>query len=356
MDPTILNRRLVRPRRVEAIPVSKSRPATIDMANMAAQDNCALFAKLPGEIRRLIFADALAPQDDVDKPYRPDRGYYRPGQHFHPKTSVALLQTCKRIFEEARLLPVRQATFRFWWMRGPWMFMRSHRNGEFRVDLWQESLSEEQKAHVQSVQVFAQQYILEQAHTIAVDRMPETGPLGFATKHFHLTLRNSDWWSWESPIESSDRLGICPWLRGRVSQQEMLAQPLRIPLEKLREHLHKGTWGWHICQLKGLQRLEIEFETDLLKRGQVEKVLERAKHWIFPLADRSGIMVKTGDVVESEWEGVAHTTYDHILQATESQIPQGAPTRTHYVALMTWTAASETSEQYISMVADELST
>lgn len=114
---------------------SVSQPAEINFTGMHHQAGSPLFSLLPLEIRTLIFADALAPYDDPSKPYAKDREYCRPGQRYHPRTDVALLQACKRIFQEARLVPVAQTTHTFWLFRGPWRSMRTGKCGMYSVPL-----------------------------------------------------------------------------------------------------------------------------------------------------------------------------------------------------------------------------
>ncbi|KAI0123469.1 hypothetical protein BJ170DRAFT_109559 [Xylariales sp. AK1849] len=335
--------------RIQTFPYSTSCPANIDMATMDEQSECVFFT-LPGEIRTSIFEYALTPDDDHTKQYLPDRVYTRPGQRFHPRTNISLLQTCKRIFQETRFMPVSQATHTFWVFGGPWKMMRTKLAGMAGWEPWQTSLSEEQRKAVQFVHIFAQQYVLESIGNVSTFR-----PLRFATKNLRLTFRRTDWWSWQSPAASSDRLGICPWLPGRVTHQAMLAQPLLIPRDKMRETMVEGTWGWQICQMQGLQKLEIEFEVDVIKKLQLQKVLERAEHWIFPLAGTNAVLAKSGEVTEMEWEGVADRQEDsrYALNATGRGLVPDMK-KTYYVAMMTWKAVSESNEPYLvnTMVAD----
>lgn len=329
--------------RNRAVAFSRSSPANIDLSNMAEQPDCVLFTAFPAEIRTRIFEHALAPYDDPAKPYRRDRVYWRPSHRFHPRTDVALLRTCKRVFAEARLMPVAEAAHTFWIFGGPWMTMRTKADGMARWDAWQDSLSEAQRAAVRRVHVFAQQVFLED-----LGGRPGLGPMRFAARTLRLTLRSTDWWSWESPAESSDRLGICPWLPGRVPHQAMLAQPLRVPNDELRGLMRQGTWGWQICQVQGLQRLEIEFEIDAVKKEQLQMVLDRAKYWVFPLGWTNAALVQSGEVVESEWEGAAQKKDDNYHALQPAGLSPAQETKTYYVATMTWKAVSELSEEYLA--------
>ncbi|KAK8084695.1 hypothetical protein PG997_005966 [Apiospora hydei] len=320
--------------RYNAEDFSVSEPAKIDFNGMDEQSQCVLFCSIPSEIRTLIFEYALAPHDNLAKPYAKDRMYCRPGQLYHPKTDISLLQTCKRVFQEARVLPVALATHTFWLFGGPWRCMKTGLKGMTRFSAWQDSMSEEQRAAVDCVQIFAQQTFLESLGTQSNNGLES---LTFAARTLRITLRHTDWWSWESPPASSDRLGICPWERGRTSHQKMLSLPLEHTPEAMRELMRPGTWGWQVCRVQNLQTLEMEFEIDERKKSQLDAVLERARHWIFPMSDGDGVLRQSG--------AVAHSTYDGFVRNKDDSTPVLSPTgshhnpwvdRTFHVAIKTW--------------------
>ncbi|ORY69795.1 uncharacterized protein BCR38DRAFT_420098 [Pseudomassariella vexata] len=107
------------PIRTKGAGFSVSQAANIDLTDMLDQSSSVLFSTIPSEIRSYIFEYAFIPDDDFTKPYPVDRFYSRPGHRYHPKTNLALLQTCKRVFQEARVLPVACATHTFWLFKGP---------------------------------------------------------------------------------------------------------------------------------------------------------------------------------------------------------------------------------------------
>ncbi|KAK6850714.1 hypothetical protein PG995_008859 [Apiospora arundinis] len=320
--------------RYNAADFSISQPAEIDCSGMDEQSQCVLFRAIPSEIRTLIYEYALAPHDDLTKQYAKDRMYCRPGQSYHPKTEIALLQTCKRIFQEAQLLPVALATHTFWLFGGPWRHMKTGLKGMTHFQEWQNSLSVPQRAAVDRVQIFAQQMFLESLGTQSNMGLES---LTFAARTLRITLRHTDWWSWESPPASADRLGICPWERGRTSHQKMLSLPLEHTPEEMRELMQPGTWGWQVCQVKNLQTLEMEFEIDERKKRQLDAILERARHWIFPMSDGGGVLKQSGAVQRSSYEG--------FVRNKDDSTPVLSPTRNHLnpwtdstfdVAVMTW--------------------
>ncbi len=317
---------------------SKAFIAQIDMSDADEQSECVLYSKLPPEIRLRIFELATASTDDTTKPYMFDRVYYRPGYHYHQKTDTALLLTCKRIFEETRFMPVAQREHVFWLFGGPYQMMRTKINGMAGFDAWTASLNEGQRRAVNHVHLFAQQYYLE-----IIGQHTRLVPLaGITTKQLTLTLRHSDWWSWQSPPESSDKLGICPWMQFRVPQSIMLSQPPELDVAVLRECMREGSWGDQICRVLGLNVLRIEFETDVVKKAQLQQILERAKHWKFPLCNTNAVLIQVGEIRESSWEGVANLKDDSSPMLSPGPPANvrnrwhARPMRTYYIAEMTW--------------------
>ena len=305
----------------------------MDAIRVSPQGGSPLFSKLPAEIRAEIFALALRAADDTSKPYRPDRVFYRPGYHHHKKTNCALLRTCKRIYGETRLLPVSVNEHIFWLFNGPWLSIgRVNRHTSRWNDLVL-GLNEDQKSAIQLVHIFAQQCNLESLPNIFGWRA-----FTFRTSCLHITIRHSDWWSWESPPASSDRLGICPWRENRTSCQQMLAEPAQPTLEYIKPRIERlTTWGGQVCQIEGLKVLKMEFETDKAKKSQLKVVTERAKGWKFPLTREETALIWTGKLEESSWEGLKKLKDDYQV-LKEKPIADDLPKRKYYVVTMTWEA------------------
>lgn len=285
---------------------------------------------LPPEIRAHIFTLALTADDDASKPYRADRKYYRPGYESHRKLHTALISTCKQVYHEARLLHIWANEHLFWLFDGPWKAIGRSRNTA-RWDNWYFNFDEDQKRAVRKVHIFIQQYYLEHLITTDARRFP------VRTRCLHLTFRHSDWWSWESPPASSDRLGICPWRRGRTSCQEMLAEPAQPDLDFIKAHMVDGTWGATIAQIMSLRTLVLEFETDEKKKSQLQVVVERAKAWQFPMAWENFVLEWNGQLEESSWEGIKDLKNDDQY-LRERPVADDAPKRKYYVVKMVWKA------------------
>lgn len=308
------------------------------MENILNQENCVLFTKLPAEVRYRVFELVLSACDDYDAPYREDRVYYRPGYHFRQKLHLELLRTCKAIYQEARLLPVATNEHTFWLFGGPWAQFGKTNKNTANWNGWYGSLNPEQKSSVGYIHIFAQQYLLEDLAQRADSLL-----FRFSTTKLRLTFRNSDWWSCESPPESSDRLGICPWLSGRVDCRQMAAQPVEPTTSYIRGRMTKEVWGWLVCQVERLEILEMEFETDMDKSEQLDKVVERAKYWKFPKIESDYVLEWTGKLEESSWQSMRLLKPDY-LSLRRSTVPQRGPERRLRVVTMTWKAIKAGNE------------
>jgi hypothetical protein len=289
---------------------------------------------LPAEIRAIIFAFALSADDDQSKPYRPDRKYYRPGYHFHQKINISLLLTCKQVYSEARLLPVSANEHVFWLFNGPWKYINPNSRNTARWDTWYFRLNEDQKNAISRVHIFTQQAYLERLITTDARRFP------CKTRSLHLTFRNADWWSWESPPASSDRLGICPWRLDRTACQDMLSEPNKPTLHYIKEHMVDGTWGAAVCQILNLRELLLEFEIDERKKSQLQAVVERAKAWRFPLAREDYVLEWDGQLKEFSWGGLRDLMDDpHFAHFPRESSELGdKPKRAYCVVKMRWSS------------------
>ncbi|KAK6516119.1 hypothetical protein TWF506_006029 [Arthrobotrys conoides] len=76
----------------------------LSFTDILSQNVSPLFT-LPGEIRNLIWAYALAPYNDPTRPYPADSVYRRPDYWAPQKSDVALLRTCKAVYTEAWHFP-----------------------------------------------------------------------------------------------------------------------------------------------------------------------------------------------------------------------------------------------------------
>ena len=274
------------------------------------QADCPLFNMIPAEIRDRIFSFALSPFDNHNHPYKLGQHWYRPGYHYPQMLDTRLLQTCKRIYEECRLMPIKLNEFVLYLLDGPiyrgWGRQGLFRNPETGTGGRLHCLTQTQQQSIENVHCFVQQFYLENwlAYQAAWEGLS-------SAKRLTLTLRRTDWWSWESDVGSPDRLGICPWLLGRTTCQAMEAEPINPTLEYIRSNMDQGVspsgqrpFAVMIWNLPQLEVLEIEFEAEVKKKDQLAVVVDRAKGWKFPREDGSHLLWN-GEVKESRWEGLA---------------------------------------------------
>ena len=251
-----------------------------------------LFSVLPPEIRNRIFAFACTAYEII--PYTPNDWFYRPGYHGHRRISAALLATCKRIYVETYTLPLELNEHVFWGSieRGPPQRYSGVDNYK-RTDLnaFFDCLTPHQRATVQEVHLFTQQFWLE-------DLDLSSGRI--EAKKIKLTLRHQDWYFWEN----EEPLGICPWLPGRVEADDMEREKDMIPSLPRDLDRYVG-WGRQFEFVNGLEELEIEFETlRVLKEVEMDSIVSFAKQWKFPLM-RDGFLEwdEASGLKESTWTG-----------------------------------------------------
>jgi hypothetical protein len=281
-------------------------------ADVHSQTQSPLFSAIPAEIRNRIFSIALAAYDDQTKPYRPQNWFYRPDWHFHPKISTTLLRTCRRVYLECHLLPLFLNSHTFWAGadRGPPpqyfadAFKKQLPSGRGRPRLgnWNacenfrgffNKLTAEQRAAVGQLHFFFQQFYLE-----GVKFSPPLDPESsrpIAARRLKVTMRHQDWYWWEN----NERLGLCPWNRGRT-RWDMMDTPM--PKTRM-DWLSSQGWGAQLQYIRGLEEFELEMETVVDKKGQMDGIVERAKRWIFPLKEDKFLSwdSRTG-LKESSWE------------------------------------------------------
>ena len=276
---------------------------TID-SDWNLQARCPLFNKVPAEIRDRIFLFALSPFDDLHHPWKPGQHWYRPGHHYPQKLDTRLLQTCKRIYHECRLMPIKLNEFVFHLLDGPYDPVYPAEPAKVGVAGRLSCLTKDQQGCVESLHYFVQQTWLED--------WPSA--IAWRARHFPkkltLTLRRTDWWPWELDEESSDILGICPWLPGRVTRQMMEAEPLDPALDYIQSRMLQAgvqqhtIWGRMFAQPERLESLEIQLETEIKKKDQLDAVVDRAKRWKFPRPGGAHFSW-TGEISETKWEGLA---------------------------------------------------
>lgn len=154
---------------------------------------CPLFTMLPRELREMIWAFALAPYEDLERPFSPSEYYYRPDHTACLKTDTALLSTCRRVWLEANALPMLQAEHSFYFHRAA---------PDQRTHTWMKKLTRQNRSNFGKLRMFVQMYAIE-----GLDSRPNAlrkyflkvpfTPCDFQPRTFHVTVRHTDWWYWE---------------------------------------------------------------------------------------------------------------------------------------------------------------
>jgi hypothetical protein len=89
--------------------------ADITPNNSRTQAQSIFFFKLPAEIRFLIFQVVLSQSYDYDRPINIHSisPLYRPGHAYRTRVDTAVLLTCRLVYYEAHVIPIRSATHHF---------------------------------------------------------------------------------------------------------------------------------------------------------------------------------------------------------------------------------------------------
>jgi hypothetical protein len=174
---------------------TKPSPENISKCNQQLQSP--LFGILPPEIRNDIFSLALMQYEDLTQTYPENDFSYRPGHRARRIVSTELLLTCRRIWLEANHWPMEQAVHSFWFdhYRRPRWTHTGTWNDDIRfmrfMDKFPSSL------RIKHIQISAQLYWFEGSlfHSHLWKRLADKS---LYLDTFTVTIRNSDWWNWES--------------------------------------------------------------------------------------------------------------------------------------------------------------
>ncbi|KAJ4293226.1 hypothetical protein N0V90_008508 [Kalmusia sp. IMI 367209] len=302
-----LARRLAQPQTPEKKNPLTSFPSSVDLeaypapasfvvqGEIKSQLQSPLFGKIPPEIRNDIFGLALGEYVREGREI-PRKSYVRrPGYEGLKSVDCALLRTCKAIYEETKVLPLRDLEVCFYMgdrRRAPeWSTMTKYTSINTSVHPRANWFKPEHWATIKHFHVFGQMCALQNGFRglFRNDRdicQPTT---------LTLTLRYTDWWHWENNTR------IFPI-------QPDLFFPMRdieIP--------------------STVQKVIVEFENIERKIKELEDVVgemfQRREHWIWKRRDGRTLVVRgsgiEGDGVTTwRWDGpttfgVKNTSYLH---------------------------------------------
>ena len=263
-----------------------------DSVNLQSQS--AIFSHIPAEIRNQIFSLALTADDDKEKPYTPYSYYYRPGYLYSHKIHTNLLLTCRRIYLEARLLPLSIHEHTGWFFRGPLglsqKFLPVEKNK--RTDIrrtYEECLKKDQLSAICKVHLFTQQFWLE-------DTWGDKRGWPFFTQkwsdltHIKITVRHTDWWYWESAAP----LAMDAKRAGRAKPNDWI--DVSNPFEA-------GSWGAAFRNFQALKKFVLELETIERKKNELDKIVPHASNWQFMLGNGNVMALNESETKRNGWVG-----------------------------------------------------
>lgn len=184
------------------------------LAKCHSQDQSTLFAQLPRELRNYIWAFATAPIEDDKHAYETHKFYYRPGHVAKLKTDYSLLLTCRRAWLEAHALPMLQAEHSFWYYRAA---------PDGRSKQWMAGLTALNHKYFGTLHLYVQMFAIERqsprANALKGFFLPSpTDADIFQPLKFHITIRHTDWWNWETEAPLSFKY---EWLQAILDSPDL---------------------------------------------------------------------------------------------------------------------------------------
>ena len=246
-----------------------------------AQVASPLFSRLPPEIRDEIYVFALHSYDDRSRRYKPTAPYYRPGYRCAQKIDTDLLLTCRRVYQEARILPARINELAAWYHRGPPEFVDN-------LTLDEGLASSIRWRELRTVHIFAQQFWLEDyrhGFGLFTNLWESACPTSLI-----ITIRHTDWYWWEYQAP----LALDPKRAGQPSA-ESYSRPS--------DGFEWGSWGSQFRKIRGLKTLKLELETVENKMRELDAIVKRAKHWEFPMEDERVLILNESKTKRTGWNG-----------------------------------------------------
>jgi hypothetical protein len=272
---------------------------TLDLApdSIHEQAQSTLFSVLPGEIRNHIWNYALADYQDETQLYDDATCYKRPDYLAPRKTDTVLLQTCKRIYQEAWFLPWTNAEQTFYLTSENRKPPRTTTPNDMQKTLLAISKTQTMPI-IQHVRVFPQLYALESGQ-----RLQDILNLKFFyPKVITITIRHTDWWFWESD-----------------------------------NNLHFDATWVDFCRFpNSLTELRVAFESLERKKDQIDDVVKQAMEgWVFRRKDDTELSAKDCEPEIMRWSGSA--TWNHHRWIRDETGPNKLD---YYVSTVTWRPTS----------------
>lgn len=301
------------------------------------QTASSLFSTLPAELRNLVFQFALTGYPDPDRPYSRHSFWYRPGYTHARKIAIELLLTCRRIYLETNLLPIIQNEHVIWGVE------RSRMPRQTSSYLLGNRMKLSQRNAIQYVHLFTQQFWLEDWK----DRWlaySQSWPDGCPPR-LRITIRHTDWWY--NLLGENSPLALDPKRKGRARPGEWVGE---------KEPFEPGSWGQRFSYMKGLKEFQLEVETILKKRSELDVTADKAQTWRFPLGDGQELALDESSTQKDCWIGSRHfkgyglTNPRPALRSQQTAYPEPQELLafdylSYYVVILTWRAQQPSEEE-----------
>ena len=183
------------------------------------------------------------------------------------------------------------------------------------------------------------------APTVTV-RMPSPGSkitmdrlcVGLPITHLTIRLSRTDWWTWTDAPDTEDigkQLRLEPLINHTCPPHNNLAMDQgqearrsdRLPDFNLDAFEAPGRWGVQLSESwPDLQELEMVLETFEPKGRQLDRVVEAAKLWTFPMGEKR-VLKWDGEVETMQWQGAPRYGYERQtpwMADAEEDLPTAA--------------------------------
>ncbi|TKX23076.1 hypothetical protein C1H76_4728 [Elsinoe australis] len=237
----------------------------IDLDTAHEQHQSLFFSSLPPEVRQLILEAVLGTCYDSRKRYNRDSIWRRPDQEAPLTSYTDVLNTCKRIYAEGRLLLWQSSDLVFYFVPPPERPPRC--TNPFRLEQRLKALqSEGLYPTIRSVQIFCHLTSLQTFSCLQdVLDLENLNPRTVIT-----TIRHTDFPGWKTD------------------------EPLSI----------SGTWVSRCILPTSVNKFVLEIESLKRKAAQVNYLTKAAlQTWFFRRTDGSVLTADVSDVTVSEWQG-----------------------------------------------------
>lgn len=272
-----------------------------------ADQHCSpLFCKLPPELRNRVFYLSLLEHDDPSTPIPLDSYAYRPSHQFTRKHSgLSLLQTCKRVYLEAYLFPLKTTTHCNFRYRHTLACPPCGRFDSTRHTF--EKMTLEQREAIEKIEFTAQQCDLQLPRWAgrAIGAGLGSNAEGrVRPRKVVIAVRYQDWYYLEANRPS-----------------------------ELGEHSYDDAWRAEFRTFGNrLEEVVMELEMTEERKEELEQVVKGVMGWKIPV-DGGKLLVTDGmDVKTEKWEGARFTVETHDKSEGEGE------KENYVVVTVTWKA------------------